>query len=52
MAISTIGDDQVLALVRQLPGERKAWLLRALGSEVTDWTSGGTQQTPQGKRIP
>ena len=26
-------DDQVLALVRQLPAERKNWLLRALVSD-------------------
>jgi hypothetical protein len=29
----TIGDNQVLALVRQLPSERKAWLFRALASD-------------------
>jgi hypothetical protein len=30
MATLTISDDQVLALVRQLPDERRAWLLRQL----------------------
>lgn len=34
MAILTLNDDQVLALVRQLPGERKSWLLRALVSDL------------------
>ena len=29
----TLNDDQVLALVRQLPEERKNWLLRALVSD-------------------
>jgi len=33
MATLTIDDDQVLALVRQLPSERRAWLLRALMSD-------------------
>jgi hypothetical protein len=33
MAILTLDDDQVLALVRQLPSERKTWLLRALVSD-------------------
>lgn len=33
MAILAIDDEQVLALVAQLPSERKAWLLRALVSE-------------------
>ena len=33
MAILAIDDDQVLALVAQLPSERKVWLLRALASE-------------------
>lgn len=30
MVILTLNDDQLLALVRQLPAERKNWLLRAL----------------------
>ncbi len=33
MVILTLNDDQVLALVRQLPAERKNWLLRALVSD-------------------
>ena len=33
MAMLTLDDDQVLALVRQLPKERKTWLLRALVSD-------------------
>jgi hypothetical protein len=33
MATLTINDDQILALVRQLPNDRKAWLLRALVSD-------------------
>jgi hypothetical protein len=33
MVILTLDDDQVLALVRQLPEERKNWLLRALVSD-------------------
>ena len=33
MATLTLDDDQVLALVRQLPKERKTWLLRALVSD-------------------
>ena len=32
MVTLTLDDDQVLALVRQLPAERKNWLLRALVS--------------------
>ena len=39
MAILAIDDDQVLALVAQLPSERKVWLLRALASEQwPEWT--------------
>jgi hypothetical protein len=34
MAMLTLDDDQVLALVRQLPSERKTWLLRALVSDL------------------
>ncbi|MFN8466414.1 MAG: hypothetical protein U0X20_12725 [Caldilineaceae bacterium] len=33
MVILTLDDDQVLALVRQLPEDRKNWLLRALVSD-------------------
>ena len=33
MVILAIDNDQVLALVAQLPSERKVWLLRALASE-------------------
>lgn len=33
MVTLTLNDDQVLALVRQLPAERKNWLLAAL---ITD----------------
>lgn len=33
MVTLTLNDDQVLALVRQLPAERKNWLLRALVSD-------------------
>jgi hypothetical protein len=33
VVILTLDDDQVLALVRQLPEERKTWLLRALASD-------------------
>jgi hypothetical protein len=33
MAMLALDDDQVPALVRQLPKERKTWLLRALVSD-------------------
>jgi hypothetical protein len=33
MVILRLDDDQVLALVRQLPQDRKTWLLRALVSD-------------------
>ena len=49
MAILAIDDDQVLALVAQLPSERKAWLLRALVSDR--WPQWAELADYAGKRV-
>jgi hypothetical protein len=49
MVTLTLDNDQVLALVRQLPEERKNWLLRAL---ITDrWSRWAELADYAGERV-
>ena len=50
MAMSTIDDGQVLAPIRPLPSERKAWLLRVLVSE--GWPCWAELAEDDGQRCP